>query len=144
QVLALAHLEVDVGQRVRLDFVGVEDLLDPLQLDEGAGLRLLGGGRVGAHGSGGRVWGSGKRSVGVPVLDSTFGRPGCCDYLCSLTRSASSKSLMSEMITRSPTWRPLRTSMVLTDARPSCTCTRTACLPSGSTRNRLIVPSGWP
>ena len=41
-VLALADLEVDAGEGVGLDFVGVEDLGDAFELDEGT---------VGVHGS---------------------------------------------------------------------------------------------
>jgi hypothetical protein len=98
------------GQRVRLDLVRVEDLLDPRHADEG-----LRGRQVVRHG---------HRSI--------------------LTRLTLSKRDMSEMMTLSRVCSPCRTSIVLTDARPSLTLMRVADFPSGSMRKSPIACSGCP
>src|SRR5207253_11029576 len=57
----------------------------------------------------------------------------------NLIRSYASQADMSERITWSPTFRPSKISMKLTELRPSLTCTRTALLRSSTTLKRLTV-----
>src|SRR5256885_16195789 len=78
-------------------------------------------------------WGKGDRALG-----------GGEDYLLRRTRDTLSHADMSEMITLSPTARPLSTSTVFTDARPSFTVTRVASLPSSLTLNRPTLLSAEP
>src|SRR2546429_1067363 len=91
-VLALLDLEMNIRERVGLHFVGVEDLLYALELNE-----------CGAVASRHRV-----------------------SYRLILTLSTLSHCDMSDRITESRTFRPRITSMVLTELRPTCTCTRFA------------------
>ena len=91
-----------LDKRVRLDLVGEEHLRHAVQLDEGGAVRHL-------------------------ALMTSRGL-----LLASRTRSNASHADMSDRITLSPTFRPDRTSTVLTELRPSFTCTRVAPLPSGS------------
>src|SRR5436309_4676561 len=89
-VVALLDLEMHVRERMGLHLVGVEDLLDALELNE----RAVAGHRV--------------------------------SYRLILTRSTLSHCDMSDRITESRTLRPRMTSIVLTELRPTCTCTRVA------------------
>src|SRR2546422_4021960 len=90
-VVALLDLEMHVRERVGLHFVGVEDFLHALELNQ-------------------------RRTVAGHRLS----------YLLILTLSTLSHCDMSDRITESRTFRPRITSMVLTELRPTCTCTRVA------------------
>src|SRR5207247_10187186 len=106
-VVALFDLEMHVRERMGLDLVGVEDLLDALEPNE----RAVAGHRV--------------------------------SYRLILTRSTLSHCDMSDRITESRTLRPRMTSIVLTELRPTCTCTRAAYCPPSVTCNLPIVRLVW-
>src|SRR5262249_21636127 len=114
----LVHRHVHVGEGVGLDLVGEEHLGDALQVEQA----LAGGG----------------------LRDGSRGRHGvdCGVAHLSLTVSLESQADMSESTTRSPSARPLFTSMVLTLLLPSATRVRWARSLLGARRNSSTVLSG--
>src|SRR5690606_15146985 len=121
-VFAARDVEVHAGQRVGFDLVGQEHLLDAVEADQ----------RFVAHGF---VLGSRWVAFGTVVPRGIHSRR---------IMSCWSQALVSDRITRSPTFRPWRISMRLTDALPGRTGTRVRTSDSGSTRNRRTSESGWP
>src|SRR6185369_13955076 len=115
-VLAVADLQVDPGQRVGLDFVGQEDLGDSIEVDQ----RLI-------------------RIHGFSLVASDSGT-----QRRSPTRAEPSKACMSDRMISSPLSRPLITSIVLTEERPSWTGTRMAALPPSTILKTSTLVSCWP
>src|SRR5471030_3101647 len=122
-ILALVDLEVDPGERVRLDFVGEEHLRHTIQLDQrlsvlSHALCLL---RIGGP-------------EGAALRSGYF----------SLMRSYASYADMSDRITWSLTLRLESTSMVLTELRPSFTWMRSAFTPSAPILKSPTTLWSWP
>ena len=128
-VFAFVDLEVDPGQGMRLDFVGEEDLGHTIQLDQ----RLS----VLSHASRAPC----RASLLRLAVRRPEGRRPVISTECDRRRR------MPTCRTESPDRRPSRpdsTSMVLTELRPSFTCTRSAFTPSAPILNRPTTLWSWP
>src|SRR5216684_2370314 len=118
-IFAFLNIQMNPGERVRLHFIGVENLGDILQIDQS--LR-------GSH-----------SMISCPLQEFAF------SYCYSRRiRSTLSQRDMSERMTWSFSFKPRIISTVLTDMRPSCTGTALAVLPSGSILNMVTVLFSWP
>src|ERR1051325_163865 len=118
-VFALLDAEMHVRQRVRFDFVGIEDLFDALELNESCGTIA-------------RHWVSLMQVSGIRcrVSGCSGGGPDTWhltpDTYFSFTLSTLSYCDISERITRSPWFSPWMISIEFTEVRPTRTCTRIA------------------
>src|SRR5579884_1337039 len=110
---------MNAGERVGLDFVGIEYLRDALHADH----RAIGCSHI----------------VPCSLICSCEPR----DY-SSRIRSKLSHRDISDRTTWSPSFSPCRISTVLTELRPSLTWVRTAFEPSGSSLNIPTVLCSWP
>src|SRR4029077_5163523 len=116
---------------VGLHLVGVEDLLDALQLNQRTA--------ISRHG---RTPLFGPSAISRQQADHRWLTAD--SYRLIRTLSTLSHCDMSDRITESRTARPRMISMVLTEFRPTCTCTRVAVFPSSEILNIPMVLLGWP